>query len=470
LEDVNVFPDWVEGLVERYSSEAEFLDVRISYGRNLFLSTENGKLRSLDQRRGVSLGVRVLRNGFWGIASTDILEKDRVEEAFRKAISVAGAGGKVFPGKVNLSCEKAYRDRKRVHVKKSFDQMNIEDKQRMILELDRRIGGVDKRIITTRVVYSEGFSRRIYLNSEGAFIEQVIPGIHVLLFSIAREAMNMQMYYASLGGEKGLELLDEADLYTMAENVGREAVNMLAAKSIKGGFMPVIMDGRVAGTFAHEVFGHAAEADNVVNAKSFLSGLVGRKIGSDEITIVDDATIEGAYGSYFYDDEGVPSQRKVLLEKGVLKGYMHSRETAGVFGVKSTGNARAQGSSSRIYVRMSNTFIEPGDWTLEEMVEDIDYGVYVTGAMGGMEDPIGGGFQVSALKAVLIEKGEMKHLLKAVTISGKALEILKNVDAVGKDFTLEPGLCGKGYSGDRVPVTTGGPSVRVKKMLVGVSR
>jgi len=147
---------------------------------------------------------------------------------------------------------------------------------------------------------------------------------------------------------------------------------------------------------------------------------------------------------------------------------MHSRETAGLMGVRSTGNGRAQSPGSRVYVRMSNTFIAPGDWDPHEIIEDTRRGVYVVKAMGGMEDPVGGGFQVSALKAWLIEKGELKKLLRAVSISGKALDILKRVDAVGKDFTLTPGTCGKGYSGDIVPVTTGGPTVRVSEMIVGV--
>jgi len=288
--------------------------------------------------------------------------------------------------------------------------------------------------------------------------------------AIAREGMNLQGYFDIIGGHYGYEKVKEEDVTKVAIETATKAVEMLRAETIEGGEMTVIMDSRVSGTFAHEVFGHAAEADNVLGAKSFLSGLIGKKIGSDIVSIIDDATIPHAYGSYFYDDEGVPAQRKILLNNGILREYMHNRETATEMDVKSTGNGRAQDFARRVYVRMSNTFIAPGDWSFEEMLEDIDYGVYVEGVAGGMEDPIGGGFQVNALRAWLIEKGELTKLLKAVSISGKALEILKNIDAVGKELVLEPGSCGKGYAGDMVPVTTGGPPVRVRKMIVGLAR
>ena len=455
-------------LLSKYSSNVNYLEVKASLSYGLSVNVENGVLKGLSRSDGIIVGVRALVKGSWGVSFTDMVSEEEFEKVFKRAVSSARALSTRVKGEVKLSEEKVYTDAKVRDVEKKFEDVDVEDKLNLVFQLDKGVRGYDKRIVNCRASYFEGYSEKIFLNSEGADIYQKYPLVFLFALVIAREADKTQLTYDVIGGQYGYEKIEELDVNEFSEKLGKEVVELLSAETIKGGTMTVVMDGRVSGTFAHEVFGHAAEADNVLNAKSFLSGLIGKKIGSDLVTIVDDATVPGAYGSFFYDDEGVPAQRKHLLEKGVLKTYMHNRETAGLMSVKSTGNGRAQSPGSRIYVRMTNTFIAPGDWNPDEIIEETKHGVYVAKALGGMEDPVGGGFQVSALKAWLIEKGELTKLLRAVSISGKALDILKNIDAVGKDFVLEPGTCGKGYAGDMVPVTTGGPTVRVSEMIVGV--
>ena len=460
--------DFLARTIEEFSSEAEFIDVRAEFLTSFSTSVENSVLKGLNKANSRVIGIRALVKGCWGIGSTDDFSPESIKKAFREAIASAKALASRAGGEVKLSEEKVYSDSKEVSVKISPSDVDVEEKIKLVLEFNKIIRNTDSRIVNCRTTYSDSSREILYLNSEGASIYQKLPSVFLYASAVAREAEKTQASYEAIGGQYGYEKIRELDINELGLKLGKEAVELLSAETIKGGTMTVVMDGRVSGTFAHEVFGHAAEADNILNAKSFLSGLVGKKIGSDEVTIVDDATVPGAYGSYFYDDEGVPAQRKVLLEKGVLKTYMHSRETAGIMEVKSTGNGRAQDPRHRVYVRMSNTFIAPGNWSPEEIIEDTKHGVYVEKALGGMEDPVGGGFQVSALKAWLIENGELKKLLRAVSISGRALDILKKVDAVGKNFVLEPGFCGKGYAGDYVPVTTGGPTVRVSEMIVGV--
>ena len=462
--------EFIENLIDKYSSEVDFIDVRINKTSGMILGTENGKLKRVQSIAVEGLGIRILKNGCWGIGATDVLDRPLIENAFKRALSMVSALTKRAPAEVKLSEEKAYRDFCEYKVRIPFEDISLEEKKKLILSIDIDMRKVDPRIIGSYVNYVEAINEKVYLNSEGANIIQKIPSIFLIFRAIAREGVNLQAYFDVVGGHYGYEKVREADITRIATKTAEKAIEMLRAEALKGGEMTVIMDSRVSGTFAHEVFGHAAEADNVLRAKSFLYGLVGKKIGSEEVSIIDDATIPQAHGSYFYDDEGVPAQRKILLDKGILKGYMHSRETAAEMNVNSTGNGRAQDYARRVYVRMSNTFIAQGDWSFEEMVEDVKHGIYVEGVSGGMEDPIGGGFQVNALRARLIEKGEFTKLLKAVSISGRALEILNNIDAVGKELLLEPGTCGKGYAGDTVPVTTGGPPVRVKKMLVGLAR
>jgi TldD protein len=171
--------------------------------------------------------------------------------------------------------------------------------------------------------------------------------------------------------------------------------------------------------------GHASEADEIIKNRSFLSTVVGKKVASDLITMVDDGTVDGAYGSIPFDDEGTPSSRTTIIENGVYKGYLHSLETAAEMRTQPTGNGRAQDPFRRVFVRMTNTCFEAGDWKLEEMLEDVKLGVMTDHFIRGMEDPVGGGFEAQTLRGFLIENGKVTDMLRSFTLTGKALEILK---------------------------------------------
>jgi TldD protein len=212
--------------------------------------------------------------------------------------------------------------------------------------------------------------------------------------------------------------------------------------------------------------GHASEADEVIRQRSFLSNAVGKRVGSELVSMVDDGIVPQAYGSIPFDAEGTPSSRTVIIEKGIYKGFMHSLETAGEFHVKPTGNARAQDYNRRVFVRMTNTFFEPRDCTLDEMIAETKEGLWAVQGWSGMEDPVGGGFQCRVVKGYVIRNGQQKDLVRGFTLTGKALDILKTVDMVGKDLSLWGGHCGKGEE-DWLPVTSGGPYMRAKIIVGG---
>jgi TldD protein len=193
---------------------------------------------------------------------------------------------------------------------------------------------------------------------------------------------------------------------------------------------------------------------------------VGKVVANEQITMIDNGTVEGAYGSLQFDDEGTPTSRTVVIQDGVYTGYMQNLETGAEMGVPSTGNGRAQDFGRRMWVRMTNTYFEPGDWKLEEMLEDVKFGILTDKFVNGMEDPVGGGFEAKAHRGFLIENGKITKPLRAITLTGKALDILKTTDAVGNKLSLDAGTCGKG-SEDYVPVTSGGPYCRSKLIAGG---
>ena len=275
----------------------------------------------------------------------------------------------------------------------------------------------------------------------------------------------MHFEYDVKGGRAGYELIQQIDPNEFGGKCSKGALELLDAEKPPSGKMSVVVDGGISGLIAHEVCGHASEADEVVKGRSFLTGQVGKNLGTEHVTMVDDGTLEGVSGSFPFDSEGTPASRTMIIENGVFKGYMHTLETAILMGVSPTGNGRAQDYNRRIFARMTNTFFDKGDWKDDDIIADTKEGLYVIKAMSGMEDVVGGGVQCSALKGYIIKNGELTQLVRSMSLAGKVLDILQTVDAVGNNLEFWGGTCGKGEE-DFLPVSSGGPHMRAD-MVVG---
>jgi TldD protein len=225
-----------------------------------------------------------------------------------------------------------------------------------------------------------------------------------------------------------------------------------------------VLGPNVVGVFVHEAFGHLAEADLAL-AGGLLPNKFGKKVASDLVTFYDDGTINGAFGSFKYDDEGVLTQKTMLVKDGVVVGLMHNRETAHKFNAEPTGNARAEDFRVEPIIRMRNTFMAPREHSFEELIEDVRSGYYFKSFRGGQAN-VDGTFQVGIQEGYEIVNGELGEPVLNASMSGNTLETLFKVDAVGKDFELSPGRCGKGQTAF---VCDGGPHVRVKEVTVGGS-
>ena len=263
-------------------------------------------------------------------------------------------------------------------------------------------------------------------------------------------------------GVGGLELFDRENPVELARKVGHNAVALLDAEVPKGGSFPVMLDQELAGVFVHEAVGHATEADIILEGGSCLEGKLGQMIGSEMVTVMDDPSLM-QNGYYPFDDEGSMAQETVLVKDGILNSYLHSRETAGRMGGVPR-NARAMGTD-RPVVRMSNTYIANGDWKLEEIMEELGDGIYLIGSRGGQVNTAEGVFQFNAKRGYLVEKGQKTKLLRDVSLSGKILEIMKDIRAVGDDLKFNSGRCGK--AGQLVPVSDGSPHLLIDKATVG---
>ena len=347
-----------------------------------------------------------------------------------------------------------------IPVKKDPKNLSLEEKVALLREIEdaAKVKGVS----STQAVYSEMEITAHYSSSEGLDLESKTTRMGFVISAVAHRNGLYQTDGEGRSGVGGLELFDREDPIALARGVGETAVALLDARVPKGGTYPVLLDQELAGVFVHEAVGHATEGDIILEGDSCLEGKLGQKIGSELVTVKDDPSLM-QNGYYPFDDEGSLAQETVLVEKGILKSYLNSRETAARLGGVPR-NARAEGLD-RPVVRMSNTYIANGDWKLEEIFEELGDGVYLAGSRGGQVSTGEGVFQFNAKRGYLVEKGEKTKLLRDVSLSGKILETLLHVKAVGNDLKFNSGRCGK--AGQLVPVSDGSPHLLVAEATVG---
>jgi TldD protein len=320
------------------------------------------------------------------------------------------------------------------------------------------------KIQSTRTNYRDGRKQRTFANSEGSYIEQTKTDLALRLAAIAREDSEVQQAGLSLGSNGEFSAVE--GLHEQAGEIAGRAAALLNAPQVKGGEYTVILDPVLAGVFAHEAFGHLSESDFVYQNENLQQVMVlGKKFGGKHLNIIDDPTLPDLRGSYRYDDEGTPTSRNYLIRDGVLEGRLHSRETAAKMGERATGNARAISYLFPPIVRMSNTFIAPGSASFEEMLGDIDEGVYVKDWYGGTTSLEM--FTFSAGEAYMIRRGKLAELLRPVVLTGNVFTTLQSIDAIGNDLGMnEGGGCGKGGQSP-LPVSDGSPHIRIRHCVIG---
>lgn len=444
----------------------EFADARFENHKIARINVVNGSIRNFTSSYRKGIAIRVKLGGAWGLASATTLDLESIKASAKKAIKLAKGSSDYSKQEITLPEMPSIKRKLKAKVKIPPDDVDTEEKLRFVLEVDAAQKNADKRIVNRTSNYAESRRTSELVNSFGCELSWEEVRTIFLTFSVAFEAGKREFSYDTKSGTVGYELIKETDPNEFGRAVAKEAVAMLSAAKPPSGLMTVVVNPDIAGVLAHEVIGHASEADEVIRQRSFLADAAGKRVANDLVTMVDDGTIHKATGSIPFDSEGTQSCQTVIIKNGIYKGFMHSLETAGILNSSPTGNARTQDYNRRVWVRMTNTFFEPKDWKLDEIISDTNEGLLALKALSGMEDPVGGGFQVRALKGYIIKNGEKKGMVRSFTLTGKALEILKTVDAVGKDFQLRGGNCGKGEE-DWVPVSSGGPYMRAKIIVGG---
>jgi len=452
----------VDGASQKFG--AEYVEARAQKLSKTMLTLKEGRVEAATQGIENGAALRVLVNGAWGFASVGALNFETLNEAVSDACRMAKAAGSRLKTPIKLIETKAIEDKVVAKPRKEPAKIPIEDKINTTMAMNNKILGYDSHVKSCTIDYLDLTGTSYFTNNEGAYIEQDKLYVWSRIIATATEANVFTFSREEIGSTSGYEIFDVETPEIVGERVARRAVEQLKAKPPRGGKFPVVLGPNVVGVFVHEAFGHLAEADLTLSGSVLLDKL-GKKIASDIVTFYDDGTIDGAFGSFKYDDEGVPAQKTPLVKDGAVVGLMHNRETAQKLNAKLTGNARAEDFRVEPIIRMRNTFMEPKDYLFEELVEDIKAGYYFKSFRGGQAN-LDGTFQVGIQEGYEIVNGELGEPVCNASISGNTLETLLKVNAVGKDFELSPGRCGKGQTAF---VCDGGPHIRVKEVLVGGS-
>jgi len=438
--------------------EADYIEVRVEEGDATRIQYRGRELEDIGRTTSLGGNVRALVKGGWGFISFNDLSdlRGKVARAVRQARLVGKEESALAPVKPVVDVVPPV-------VVKDPSAVPLSQKKAALDEYNGLIWSAP-RIQTSNILYADRHKKVIFASSEGSYIEQTKVDVMARFNAVARDGGDVQQSSLSLGSSGDYGLME--GLHSDVAEMARRAADLLSAPQLKGGEYTVVCDPVLAGVFVHEAFGHLSESDFVYENERMREIMVlGREFGGKHLNIVDGAAVPGLRGSYKYDDEGVPGTKTYLITEGVLTGRLHSRETAAKMGEAPTGNARALDYTFQPIVRMTNTYIEPGETSFEELISEIKEGVYARNWYGGMTSMEM--FTFSAGETYMIRNGRVEELLRPVMLSGNLFTTLQNIDAVGNDLDMnQGGGCGKGGQMP-LPVSNGSPHIRIRKCLLG---
>ena len=446
---------------------ATFADVRILHRRAESVLVQDGRADKLSSATDRGIGVRVLVGRCWGFASADSLQRSRAETCLDDALALARASEAFVSDPAMIARVEPVQAEDRREPEVPPAAMPVHEKIARLLEYERagRAEG-GSAVVNSIVTYSDGQREEVLANTAGTLVRTTGSRAVCSCMIVASDGKILQRGVEHRGIAGGAELLRRTSPEEIGTRAAAKALALLKATPAPAGRFPVIFHPSITGLLVHEALGHNAEADAVWAGESILEGRLGDALAAPGVSIYDDSTLAGEFGSYAYDSEGTPGRRRTIIDSGRLVGFLHSLETAAKFNAAPTGSARAASYDCRPIPRMTNTFMARGTVPFERMLAGVERGVYLEDGHWGYVFVQKGQFICHAGRARMIEHGSLGEPLRNVSIASMTLDTLKNIDAVGDDFEMRmPGMCGK--QGQPAPTDCGGPHVRVQEVVVG---
>jgi TldD protein len=454
-------------LADALSEGGDYADLYFEYLATSSISIDESIVKSAVQGVSVGVGVRVISGERTGYAYSDDLSSEKVRKAARIAARIASGPSKIEKTPIQ---ETAGHDLYPLMI--APIETSLDERVNLVKRADRAARAYDKRVFQVTASYLDSLRHVLVATSDGPMTFDRQPMARLNVGVLARENGGTPQHgYAGGGGRVSLDVFHtEKTPEHFAHEAARQAIVQLGAKPSPAGEMTVVLGPGWPGILLHEAVGHGLEADFNRKGVSAFSGRIGQKVASELCTVVDDGTMRNRRGSLNVDDEGVPTQKNVLIEKGVLRGYLSDKLSSRLLHNPTTGNGRRESYQHIPMPRMTNTYMMAGESDPEEIIRSVPNGLYCTTFGGGQVDITSGNFVFSATESYLIEGGKLTQPVRGATLIGNGPEALKYVSAVGHDLKLDEGvgICGK--EGQSIPVGVGMPTVRIDKMTVGGTR
>ena len=436
---------------------------------------KNGILEISGFEDSFGIGVRLINKGTLGFASINIATKESIQDLIKRSLDVTSAAVKVSDN-IKMSDEKAVKKSYFVKEKKKINDISPKTKIELLKNVDTALKKSGVPISTGYYSLNDETVKKYYINSEGSKIKSIIARPNFFYMFVVKDGKNTSQRMWQYGATGGWEQVEK---WKLPEKIAQEAKDvhyaLVNGKSCPKGIIDVIASPQITGIISHESCGHPFEADRILGREAAQAGesfvtkkMLGTRIGNKAVTLVENPTVKNTYGYYEYDDEGVKARKRILVKKGIINDFLHNRETAYQFGVKSNGSARASEFDKEAIVRMSNTFIDKGNYNFNELIKDVKTGIYLKSFMEWNIDDKRYNNRYVGNEAYLIENGKIKHPVKNPAIEITTPSLYMSIDACGKDMEYHSATCGKGEPMQGIPVTHGGPTIRIRNVRLSI--
>ncbi len=472
---VVIVEDLIEFAVEYGKQKTDYIEARYQKNTGTNLTMKNGVVEGAEFISDEGIGIRVLVDGGMGFASTNILSKDSLKNAVDEAIKLARSSSTMRREKIEFSDEEFTKISYEVHMKKDFRDLDIEEKMEYLKMIEKDVLSSGVNVPMRLLTYQDSVEEKIFVNSEGAFTTSRIPRVSVMYNLVVFENGKIeQAPFVEYAYSSGLEEIEKIEPWKKAVEDVKALKNLIIhGRSPPEGKIDVVISPEVAGIAVHESVGHPYESDRIFGREAAQAGesfikphMLGERIGSDVVNVIEDPTLPNSYGFYLYDDEGVKARPRYLIREGIINEFLLNREYAKKLGLKSNAAARAVNYNREPIVRMANTYLAPGDYRFEELIEDVKMGVYIKSFNEWNIDDRRYQQRYIGREAYLIEKGELKEPVNRPIIEITTRALWSSVDAVGKEVEFYPGTCGKGEPMQGVPVWMGGAHARLRNIIL----
>ena len=447
-------------LTEALSTGGDFAEIFVEKKSSSNLFMIDGKVESSISGRDFGIGIRIFKGLFSVYGYTNDMNEESLLKATKKiASSISGT-------KEDITINLIKQDIENINKIQIYPQdIKKSEKIELMKIASHSAKDYDKHISQVRVSLGDVKQNILIANSEGLFTTDERVRGRISIESVATDGNDMQTGRVSPGASAGFEFFRNMDIETQAREASRIAKTMLFASYAPSGKFPVVIDNRFGGVIFHEACGHGLEASSVAKGNSIFAGKMGQMIASPLVSAVDDGTLPNEWGSLTIDDEGHKTQRNLLIENGILKGYLVDKLNGRRMGIKSTGSGRRESYKYAPTSRMTNTFILNGKSSFDEIIKNTEYGIYAKNMGGGSVNPATGDFNFAVMEGYIIRNGEICEPVRGATLIGNGGEVLKKIDMVGNNLGFGQGMCGS--SSGSIPTNVGEPTIRVSEITVG---